>query len=175
MGNNCVAGGGTPHRCDIVIANNTDLKLRLDSTQKCQRDCDHRGFQIACGKIVLGAEPPAKIGAHQLGRFSVSGREGSAVAPEGKVFYSNQQWNLHIVVSWANASSLGATPPAFTAVISGKPKGEGQPWNEVLTAEADYTTWTVSVTVRTLRTTLPPTPTPTDEVGFGIVESSEGF
>ena len=148
MGNNCIAGGGTPHRCDMVIANDTDLPLRLDKTKKCRRECEHSGFQIACGKIVLGAEPPAKIGAHQVGRFSVSGREGSAVAPEGKVFYHNQQWNLHIVISWANVSSVGlpgATPPALTTLVGGKPKGEVRPWHEILTAEADFTTWTVSI------------------------------
>ena len=35
--------------------------------------------------------------------FSASGREGTAVAPVGKVFYVNDQENLKIMVSWANA------------------------------------------------------------------------
>jgi len=148
MGNNCVAAGGAPHRCDVVVANDTDIPLQLDSTRKCQRECYHAGFQVTCGKIVLGAEPPHQIGAREVARFSVSGREGSAVAPEGKVFYCNRQWNLHIVISWANASTvraLGAAAPSFTALISGKPAGEEHPWHEVLTAVADYTTWTVSI------------------------------
>ena len=38
-----------------------------------------------------------------IGRFSVSGREGTAVAPAGKAFYRNESLNLNVVITWANA------------------------------------------------------------------------
>ena len=40
--NACVAGGYTHHRCDIVITNNTDIPLRLDTKQSCGLLCDHK-------------------------------------------------------------------------------------------------------------------------------------
>jgi len=62
MGNElCVAGGGTPMLVDILVVNNTEIPLNLDRDQDCQRDCHHKGFQIAAGKIVEGREPPDKV------------------------------------------------------------------------------------------------------------------
>ena len=46
MGNElCVAGGGTPMLVDILVVNNTEIPLFLDTDQDCQRDCHHKGFQ----------------------------------------------------------------------------------------------------------------------------------
>ena len=78
MGNtNCIASGGTPHRADITIANNTKYELVLDMDEGCGRECEHKGWQILEGKIVEGHEPPQQIAPYSNGRFSVSGREGT--------------------------------------------------------------------------------------------------
>ena len=151
MGNtNCVATGGTPHRCDIVIANNTDFPLDLDLSQGCGgEECNHRGFQVNAGKIVHGFEPPSKIGAHSLGRFSVSGREGSAVAPNGKVYYRNDSLNLNVVISWANSGWTSTCLPAFGGNVSGKPdsqfSSDPKPWNDVIVCEGDWGTWIMAI------------------------------
>jgi hypothetical protein len=99
MGNtNCVADGGCPHRADIVIANNSKYELQLDTSVKCGRDvCNHGGWQVLDGKIVDGHEPPQVIKAYENGKFSVSGRDGTAVAPKGKVFYINKEQNLKVI------------------------------------------------------------------------------
>jgi len=152
MGNACVVGGATPHRCDIVVTNNTDFPLQLDLNQSCGLECDHKGFQVTCGKIVEGAEPPLEIDAHSIGRFSVSGREGTAVAPAGKVFYRNESLNLNVVITWANAGWTTRENASFDAIISGKPESAGgrfssepKPWNDVLIGEGDYGTWTMNI------------------------------
>ena len=46
------------------------------------------------GKIVEGCEPPDLIKAYDNARFSVSGREATAVAPKGRVCYINKEKNL---------------------------------------------------------------------------------
>ena len=45
------------------------------------------------GKIVEGKLPPPIIAAYSMGRFSVSGREASLIAPNGKVFYHTKKEN----------------------------------------------------------------------------------
>ena len=54
-------------------------------------------------------------------KFSVSGREGTAVAPNGKVFYVNRGLNLHVTISWACAgwTAVGCSNSA-AVVVSGK-------------------------------------------------------
>ena len=42
-------------------------------------------LQIKSGKIVEGQEPPGELPPFSSGTFSASGREGTAVAPCGKV------------------------------------------------------------------------------------------
>ena len=102
MGNtNCVADGGTPHRSDITIGNQTNFDLYLDNDKLCNRDCNHKGFVVTNGKIVEGSEPPEIISSNSIGQFSVSGREGTAVAPGGKVFYRNKNVNLEICITWS--------------------------------------------------------------------------
>ena len=97
MGNtNCVASGDTPHRSDITICNQTDIDLHLDKDKSCKRECGHGGFIVTNGKIVEGCEPPDSILANSLGHYSVSGREGTVVAPVGKVFYKNESVKLEI-------------------------------------------------------------------------------
>lgn len=106
---------------------------------------------MTCGKIVEGAEPPQEIDAHSIGRFSVSGREGTAVAPAGKVFYRNDPLDLDVTISWANAGWTTRENASFDALITGKPAGGGRfksepkPWNEVLIAEGDYSNWTLTI------------------------------
>ena len=85
MGNtNCVASGGTPHRADITITNNTKYELVLDMDEGCGRECEHKGWQILEGKIVEGHEPPQQIAPYSNGRFSVSGREGTLIKSRSK-------------------------------------------------------------------------------------------
>ena len=55
---------------------------------------DWAGWQVQDGKIVEGCEPPDLIKAHDNARFSVSGREATAVAPKGRVCYINKEKNL---------------------------------------------------------------------------------
>ena len=51
MGNACVAGGGCPHKIDLVITNNTKYQLELDQKQECGRECQCKGFLVTSGKI----------------------------------------------------------------------------------------------------------------------------
>lgn len=152
MGNNCVAGGECPHRADILITNNTKFELELDQDQTCGRECEHKGFQVLDGKIVEGQEPPLKISAYSIGRFSVSGREATAVAPKGKVFYVNKEENLSVIFEW-NATGWTSTSTSIgNTVITGispKPRGifkkEPKPWNQVLIGTADHKNWTYEI------------------------------
>ena len=120
MGNtNCIAEGGCPHRADITIVNNTKYPLKLDSSTKCGRECDHAGFQVLDGKIVQGFEPPSSIGAFDHGKFSVSGREGTAVAPKGKVFYINPEENLKVILDWNASGWTSRTSSTASVTING--------------------------------------------------------
>ena len=148
MGNvNCVADGGTPHRCDIKICNQTDIDLYLSNDTSCQRECEHKGFIVTAGKIVGGCEPPAKISSNSIAHFSVSGREGTAVAPGGKVFYGNKHINLEIVITWTcsgwthNLLSVAAPEKNhLSALITGKPEKKKSlfgsknpaPWHDLI-------------------------------------------
>ena len=148
MGNtNCIASGGAPHRADITITNNTKYELILNVEENCGRECDHNGWQILEGKIIEGHEPPKKISAYSNGRFSVSGREGTAVAPKGKVFYVNIEENLKVIFEW-NASGWTSPMSSSTASINitGISPKSGMfknptPWNQKLTGESDPNSW----------------------------------
>ena len=147
MGNtNCVADGGTPHRSDIIICNQTDIELHLDRAKSCQRECKHEGFIVTNGKVVEGSEPPDRIKANSMGHFSVSGREGTSVAPGGKVFYRNENENLEICITWScsgwTSNILSASAQEkdhLSGVVTGKPQKktkslfgskEQKPWHE---------------------------------------------
>ena len=164
MGNtNCVADGATPHRSDILICNQTDLDLHLDKRQSCQRECDHKGYGVTNGKIVEGCEPPDTVKANSMGRFSVSGREGTAVAPGGKVFYRNESANLEVCITWAcsgwthNLLSVAAPDTDhLSGVIAGKPPQKGKtlllfrskpapPWHEILTTTTNPTSMEITI------------------------------
>lgn len=151
MGNtNCVADGGCPHRADIIIANNTKYDLHLDTSNSCGRECNHSGWIITDGKIVAGCEPPQVIKAHENGTFSVSGREGTAVAPKGKVFYWNSEENLKVILEWNACGWTSRSSSSASILINGiKPASSGSkwfgkeqtPWNQKLIGEADSDTW----------------------------------
>jgi len=111
MGNElCVASGGTPNLLDMVVTNNTEIPLQLDTTEDCRRDCKCKGYQVAAGKIVEGRQPPDTIDPFSSGKFSVSGREATLVAPNGKVFYANEEVKLKVAICWSGAgpTSLAA-------------------------------------------------------------------
>ena len=145
MGNtNCIADGGCPHRADIVIANNTKYDLYLDESEQCGRECQCTGWQVTDGKIVAENEPPKVIKAHDNGRFSVSGREGTAVAPKGKVFYCNKDENLKVIFEWNAAGWTSRSSSSASVTINGAKSSKWKdptPWNQKLVAEANSESW----------------------------------
>jgi len=156
MGNTvCIAGGGAPHRADMVVVNNTSSHLDLDLEESCGRECGHKGWQILEGKIVEGFSPPSSIAPHSTGKFSVSGREGTAVAPKGKVFYGNKENGLKVTFTWNSAgwtsmssssaeTSIVGIPPPSSSFFKKAPK----PWNQVLVGEANPSSWTYTIRPR---------------------------
>lgn len=152
MGNtNCVAGGGCPHRADIQVVNNTAYDLELDTSVGCQRDCTHTGWQVQDGKIVEGCEPPALIKAYDNGRFSVSGREATAVAPKGRACYINQENGLKVTFEWMYSGSTSVTSSDSNININGLKVsksmlgGKEKPWSEILVGDASVDPWVFTI------------------------------
>ena len=89
MGNtNCVADGGTPHEMKIRLTNYTPFTFHLDDEAVCCSKCQHhRGFSAESGKFVQGHEPAQRIGPNDSMTTHVSGRESSAVVPDGWIQY----------------------------------------------------------------------------------------
>ena len=144
MGNNCVAGGGCPHRIDIVITNNTKYELRRDQDKHCGRECHHKGFLITEGKIVEGSEPPDVILPFTFGTFSASGREGSAVAPKGKVFYSNEAEQLRLMFDWSHSGWTSREDATADFSITGaktRTLKSDIPWSDVLQVPQYLISW----------------------------------
>ena len=172
MGNtHCVADGGCPQRADITIANNTEFNLYLDPSKACGRECHHRGstwksegpveflnisfrfnfagWQITDGKIVQGFEPPHLVKSYDYATFSVSGRDTSAVAPKGKVFYVNPDQDLSIICDWyaCGFTNLSNTVSQASITVCGNKTtrvGYGvqkTPWNRILVGEATAEPW----------------------------------
>lgn len=147
MGNACVAGGGCPHTIDIVITNDTKYELELDQNQDCGQECKHKGFILSAGKIVEGREPPQVIEPFSHVTFSASGREGTAVAPVGKVFYVNDQENLKIMVSWANAGWTTREGASADSSVTGAKSGmmSTKPWSEILEVKKNLNSWAYTI------------------------------
>ena len=74
-----------------MIANNAKYVLDLDLDEFCGRECDHKGWQILDGKILDGHIPPDIIMPYSTGRFSISGRDSSAVAPKGTIYIADSK------------------------------------------------------------------------------------
>jgi len=157
MGNtNCVASGGCPHRADILVVNNTKYDLELDTSVPCQRECNHSGWQVQDGKIVEGCEPPDLIKAHDNARFSVSGREATAVAPKGRVCYINKEKNLKVTFEWMYSGSTSMTSSDANMTINGLKEskkgifggGDGKPWTDFLACEAKTDPWVFTLRPR---------------------------
>ena len=142
MGNiTCIAGGGTPYRSDITICNQTDISFIIDDSVLCTNGCNHKGFIITSGKVVDGCDPPDTIGPYSISHFSVSGREGSSVAPIGKVCYRNDTMNIKMCVNWAcfgwshNLISVSSSErTVISATITGKSQTmeSERPWHELI-------------------------------------------
>ncbi|KAI8895066.1 hypothetical protein BC833DRAFT_567798 [Globomyces pollinis-pini] len=175
MGNNCVAGGGTPHRHDIQIINNTNIHWKLDTSIGCGRDCKHEGFnnvhvsdvsdtvsdvsgipdtvswtslgfKVVDGKIVEGHSPPKDIAPGSVGKFSVSGREATAVAPSGSAYFKSNKGGAKMLVVWNftgwttwTKSALSIEFTGMTPVVPGIIYGEsgGALWSNILTGPVD--------------------------------------
>ena len=122
---------------------------------------------MTAGKIVEGDEPPAAVEPYASARFSVSGREATAVAPNGKVFYINREQNLkvnlhlkpnpnmQVIMEWAAAGVTAAMTSSSAAIsITGIPPEGGilaskpRPWEQVLEGEADAASWTFHLRAR---------------------------
>ena len=167
MGNaNCIADGGTPHRSDITICNQTDIDLSLDMNKTCQRECNHRGFAIKDGKIVLGCEPPLQLPANSISQFSVSGRDGTAVAPSGQVYYGNASVNLEICITWTCSgwthNLLSVAPPDqnhLSGLVTGKAERQNDPpsdnkepcaWHELISVIPNSNTMDITIKPKAL-------------------------
>jgi len=143
----CVASGGAPHRCDIMVVNNTQYDLELDRSAKCQRECGHTGWRLTDGKIVKGCEPPSIIRANSRGEFAVSGREASAVAPKGKVYYKSldKEQNLKVTFHWDASGWTSLTKNKADVTIEGTaPRGwfgGGENWSDLLRADCECAPW----------------------------------
>eukprot|EP00092_Neocalanus_flemingeri_P002007 GFUD01002140.1.p1 GENE.GFUD01002140.1~~GFUD01002140.1.p1 ORF type:complete len:181 (-),score=31.51 GFUD01002140.1:44-586(-) len=158
MGNACVAAGGTPHRADITVVNDTNFPLQLDQSVGCNRECQCKGWQVTEGKIVEGCQPPDEIPAFSKGLFSVSGRDSSAVAPEGKVFYRNEALKLDVTLSFTKTGWASKHNSAASMTVNGKPdakdswirviKKEPKRWSEVLATDVNVDTWTFTLRPR---------------------------
>ena len=112
-----------------------------------EENCGHEGWKILEGKMVEGAEPPKIIQSYSTGRFSVSGREGTDVAPKGRVFYSNIGKNLKVIFEW-NASGLTSMSDSTASMsIDGIAPKKGafgkdpKPWNQKLIGKSDPNSW----------------------------------
>lgn len=164
MGNtNCVViGGPSEVTADILISNDTPYDLQLDKSVICGRDCNHEGWIITNGIIREGHEPPLLINARDTGKFSVSGRPGSAVPPKGKVFYVNHGQNLKVVFEWSASGWIPIRASSASVLICGAKKEttlgmlgifgnetiSEQSWNQLLIGEANAEAWTYTLRER---------------------------
>ena len=96
-----------------------------------------------------GFEPPHMIKAWNYVQFSVSGRDSSAVAPKGRVFYVNPEEDLSITCDWyacgftnlsnvTSNASITITGTKTTRVGYGVHK---TPWNQILVGQATAEPW----------------------------------
>lgn len=114
------------------------------------------GWQVTEGKIVKGCEPPYVLQAWGYGKLSVSGRDSSAVAPKGKVFYTNRDKGLSIIFEWLACGWTSLDSSTATITISGKRSStlvgtnvsvgtvyafKETPWNQVLVGKASADPW----------------------------------
>ena len=110
-----------------------------------------KGWQILDGKIVDGHIPPDKIMPYSTGKFSVSGRDSTAVAPKGKVFYCNQEKNLKVIFEWNSSGFTSWASSSANVVITGIPPSKGllssapKPWNQTLIGEYNAENWTYEI------------------------------
>lgn len=84
--NNCVADGGSPHQMTITIVNRSGVDFELDPEQQCLCEAQHSGFYAVYGKF--NHKPQVNLsngGTPSI--INVSGREGSAVCPQGWIRY----------------------------------------------------------------------------------------
>ena len=155
----------TPHRSEITICNQTEIVLCLDQRKSCHRICDHKGFVVSNGKIVEGCEPPNVISANSIGNFSVSCREGTAVAPRGKVFYRNENVNLEICITWTGSgwthNLLSVAVPEkdhLSALVTGRPEKKNtlfgsthpSPWDELISVIPNSNSMEVTIKPKAL-------------------------
>ena len=101
-------------------------------------------------RFILNSFP--RINPYSIGQFSVSGREGSAVAPKGRVHYLNPNVNLKVIFEWNSTGWTSWKSSAANVVITGIPedkkgffKSTPKPWNQVLVGEFDPETWTFQI------------------------------
>ena len=143
---NCIAADGgllDSFRANITITNNTKHELTLDTKERCGRKCNHGGWQISEGKIIIGAEPPRIIPPYSTGKFSVANR------PEGKVFYANGKENLKVIFQWNNAGWTSPSGSTASITIVGIAQKNGtniggsdpKPWNQKLMGASNPHSW----------------------------------
>ena len=88
---------------------------------------------------------------YSTGKFSVSGRDSTAVAPKGKVFYCNQEKNLKVIFEWNASGFTSWASSSANVVITGIPPSKGllssapKPWNQTLIGEYNAENWTYEI------------------------------
>ena len=121
LGNDCcVAGGANPHSMGYFLINTSSKKLSL-SNEPCQPYCNrHRGFSAEHGKFKEGWEPRPSIEAGANGKCWMSGREGSAVCPEGWVKYKIDGGGGNLLIIYNSAGWTDLQNRAYMEVSVSK-------------------------------------------------------
>lgn len=138
MGNeNCIADGGCPHEMYITFVNWSGSTIELDPNENCENskcECSHYGFYAAHGKFRQGYCPSQSLNNNTQCNIRVSGREGSAVCPEGWIRFrwvdnrSHKLWITYNAAGWTDfqnksfvsASIYGTTAMSVTVVEEGE-------------------------------------------------------
>jgi hypothetical protein len=124
MGNElCVATGANPHSMGIYLLNNSSKLLKLSDDGPCGCSSQHRGFDAVHGKFKAEFAPPQAINANG-GDYKcwVSGRDGSAVKPEGWFSYQVQgggtlKFKYHYIDQTVQVESAGPCSQSVTATV----------------------------------------------------------
>ena len=92
--------------------------------------------------------PPLRILPFSTVKFSVSGRDGSPVAPSGKVFYCNRENNLNVTFEWGYSGFTAITSLMANVLISGVHPIERKSWDQTFVGSFDADSWTYIIRPR---------------------------
>ena len=78
----------------------------------------------------------------------MSGRDGSPVAPSGKVFYCNRENNLNVTIEWGYSGFTAITSLTANVLISGVHPIERKSWDQTFVGSFDTDSWTYIIRPR---------------------------